>query len=84
MAADQAKQKLNGFLEITSLLQIIDGDELEPILKTDPRLSQLVEKFISARQDRQHFHSSLFQGQFTQVQQLLDAKEEDQKHYFDV
>lgn len=81
MAAEQAKQRLNEFFqEIASLLQVVDGEELEPILKTDPRLSQLVEKFLSARQDRQHFRSSLFQGQFTQVQQLLNAKEEeDQK-----
>lgn len=76
-AVDEAKQKLNAFLqEISSILQVIEEDELEPILRTDPRLSELVEKFVVARQDRQHSRSSLFQGQFTQVQQLLNTEDE--------
>lgn len=76
-AVDEAKQKLNAFLqEISSILQVIEEDELEPILRTDPRLSQFVEKFVVARQDRQRSCSSLFQGQFTQVQQLLDTEDE--------
>lgn len=36
----------------------------------------MVEKFVVARQDRQHSRSSLFQGQFTQVQQLLNTDDE--------
>lgn len=77
-AVEQAKQKLNTFLqEISSILQAIEEDELEPILRTDPRLSQLVEKFLITRQDQKHFRSSLFQGQITQVQQLLNAKDEE-------
>lgn len=80
-AVDQAKQKLNAFFQnISSILQVIEEDESEPIPKTDPRLSQLVEKFVMARQDRQHFHSPLFQGQVSQVQQLLNAEDkEDQR-----
>jgi len=78
-AADEAKKKLNDFLE---QLEQVAGDEQEadqPVLGADPRLRQLARSFIKARSNHRRFRSELVKERLSDVRQLLFSEETDDR-----
>ena len=79
-AADEAKNKLDGFLE--QLEQVVGNgqDAEQPVLGADPRLRKLARSFIKARGNRRRFHSQLVKDRLSDVRQLLYSQNgEDRK-----
>jgi hypothetical protein len=72
-AADRARETLASFLE--ELEPMVQEEEKgNVVLGIDPRRHQLVKSFIFAR-NRNRFHSILFQGKSSRVQELLRSDE---------
>ena len=80
-AAAEARGKVASFLEaFEKTVQQADQAEEGILLGIDPRLQQLARSFITAKRDRNRFHSTLFtQSPSETVGLLASADEKDQQ-----
>ena len=77
-AAENSRDKLDGFLKELEPLVGERDQEVGPSLGTSPRTRQLAESFVRARRDRARFRSALFREDISAARRLLhsDAEED--------
>ncbi len=80
-AASEARGKLASFLEaFEKIVQQAEQAEGGALLGIDPRLQQLARSFVTAKRDRNRFHSMLFtQSPSETVGLLASTDEKDQQ-----
>ncbi len=80
-AAVKAREKLASFLEaFEKIVQQAEQADGEALLGIDPRLQQLARSFVTAKRDKNRFHSALFtQSPSETVGLLASADEKDQQ-----
>lgn len=75
-----SREKLGGFLkELEPLVGERDGNEIGPVLGTNPRTRQLAERFVRARKDRARFRSVLFREDIPRARRLLHSEAEEDR-----
>lgn len=76
--AEDARKRLDRFVrEMEQMIGEPDGEEVKPVLGTNPRTRELAESFAEARKDRTRFRSVLFQENIARVRELLNSRDED-------
>lgn len=74
----KAKATLAAFLKtLEKVVHQVEQTKAGPLTGVDPRLRQLAQSFVAAKQDKCRFHSDLFSKSPARVAELLEATEPD-------
>ncbi len=73
--SEEAKNKLDTFLQQLEKVTGNEQQESEPVLGADPRLRQLARSFIKAKSNHRRFRSLLVKENLSDVRQLLHSEE---------
>lgn len=74
VASEDAKNKLDTFLQQLEKVTGNEQQESEPVLGADPRLRQLARSFIRAKSNHRRFRSLLVKENLSEVRQLLHSE----------